>query len=73
MRLGVIADIHGNLPALEAVLADLATQRVDHVVDLTMTGSPVRPRATGWAFRIPTPSTRSMRPAARASRICRSA
>lgn len=34
MRLGVIADIHGNLPALEAVLASLAGLSVDRVVNL---------------------------------------
>ena len=31
-RLALLADIHGNLPALEAVLARLATQAVDQVV-----------------------------------------
>ena len=31
-RLAVLADIHGNLPALEAVLADLTQFRVDQVV-----------------------------------------
>jgi Icc-related predicted phosphoesterase len=31
-RLAILADIHGNLPALEAVLADLAQFPVDHVV-----------------------------------------
>jgi putative phosphoesterase len=34
MRLGVIADVHGNLPALEAVLASLARLSVDRVVNL---------------------------------------
>lgn len=34
MRLGVIADVHGNLPALEAVMADLAARHVDGVVNL---------------------------------------
>lgn len=34
MRLGVIADVHGNLPALEAVLARLAELSVDAVVNL---------------------------------------
>lgn len=34
MRLAVIADIHGNILALEAVLADLERQRVDRIVDL---------------------------------------
>ncbi len=34
MRLGVIADIHGNLPALEAVLAKLDALAPDRVVNL---------------------------------------
>jgi putative phosphoesterase len=34
MRLGLIADIHGNLVALDAVLAALAAARVDEVVCL---------------------------------------
>ena len=29
MRLAVNSDIHGNMPALEAVLADIAARRVD--------------------------------------------
>ena len=32
MRVAALADIHGNLPALEAVLADVATEGVDAVV-----------------------------------------
>lgn len=32
MRLAVIADVHGNLPALEAVLADVERQHVDRVI-----------------------------------------
>lgn len=31
MRLAILADIHGNLPALEAVVTDLQTQRPDAV------------------------------------------
>lgn len=31
-RLAVLADIHGNLPALEAVIADLQQFNVDHVI-----------------------------------------
>jgi predicted phosphodiesterase len=31
-RLGILADIHGNLPALQAVRADLTAFAVDHVV-----------------------------------------
>ncbi len=34
MRLGLIADIHGNLIALDAVLATLAAERVDAIVCL---------------------------------------
>ena len=31
-RLAILADIHGNLPALEAVMADMAPYQVEHVV-----------------------------------------
>ena len=56
MRLAVLADIHGNLPALEAVMADMATRRVDRVVDLgDCVSGPLWPaetlarlRADGW-------------------------
>ncbi|MGX1789114.1 metallophosphoesterase family protein [Bosea sp. NPDC055332] len=34
MRLGVIADVHGNLPALEAVLSKLAGLPIDRIVNL---------------------------------------
>ena len=34
MRLAVLADIHGNLPALEVVLADLAARRIDRIINL---------------------------------------
>jgi putative phosphoesterase len=34
MKIGLIADIHGNLFALDAVLAELAAERVDRVVCL---------------------------------------
>jgi predicted phosphodiesterase len=32
LRLAILADIHGNLPALEAVVTDLAQQAVDQVI-----------------------------------------
>ncbi len=56
-RLAILADIHGNLPALEAVMADLAAQRVEQVVvagDLINWGPfsaqvVARVRAAGWA------------------------
>ena len=31
-RVAVLADIHGNIPALEAVIADIAAQRIDEVL-----------------------------------------
>jgi putative phosphoesterase len=34
MRIAVLSDIHGNLPALDAVVADVARRGVDHVVNL---------------------------------------
>lgn len=34
MRMGLIADIHGNLVALDAVLADLARDQPDRLVCL---------------------------------------
>ena len=34
MRIGLISDIHGNLFALEAVLAELARERLDDLVCL---------------------------------------
>jgi predicted phosphodiesterase len=47
MRLAVIADIHGNLLALEAVLADLEGRGADLIVDLGDCASgPLWPRET---------------------------
>jgi predicted phosphodiesterase len=34
MKIAAISDIHGNLPALDAVLADIASQQVDATVNL---------------------------------------
>ena len=31
MRLGILSDIHANLPALEAILADIASREFDRV------------------------------------------
>ncbi len=42
MRVAVLADIHGNLPALEAVMEDIKRQTPDYIVaagDLAMRGS----------------------------------
>lgn len=47
MRLAVISDVHANLPALEAVLADIATRAADCVVDLgDRVAGPLWPRET---------------------------
>ena len=55
MRVGIFSDIHGNLPALEAVLADIAAQQPDLVYCHTVrdptgclaTGSRSLPSSTG--------------------------
>ena len=31
-RVAILADIHGNMPALEAVIEDIAEQRVEEVI-----------------------------------------
>ena len=47
-RLAVIADMHGNLPALEAVLADIERRGVDLVVNLgDCVSGPLWPAETG--------------------------
>ena len=47
MRIAVVSDIHGNLPALQAVVADIARRGVDSVVNLgdSLSG-PLLPRET---------------------------
>jgi putative phosphoesterase len=47
LRLAILSDIHGNLVALEAVLADLKTRAVDAIVNLgDCVTSPLWPRET---------------------------
>jgi predicted phosphodiesterase len=47
MRIAIIADVHGNLPALQAVLADIARQGVDGTVNLgDCVSGPLWPRET---------------------------
>lgn len=52
MRLAVVSDIHGNLPALEAVLAEIARERVDAVVNLgDIVSGPLWPAETALRLR----------------------
>ena len=45
MRIAVISDVHGNLPALEAVLADIKDRGVDCTINLgDCVTSPLWPR-----------------------------
>ena len=47
MKLAVISDIHGNLPALQAVLADIARQGVDQTLNLgDILSGPLQPAET---------------------------
>lgn len=47
MRIALISDIHGNLPALEAVLADIGRREVDHLFNLgDICYGPLWPRET---------------------------
>ena len=52
MRLAVVSDIHGNLPALEAVLAEIGREQVDRVVNLgDIVSGPLWPRETATLLR----------------------
>jgi predicted phosphodiesterase len=47
MRIAVLSDVHGNLPALDAVTADIAGRDADVVVNLgDLLSGAVQPRAT---------------------------
>lgn len=47
MKLAIISDIHGNLPALQAVLADIARQGVDQTLNLgDILSGPLQPLET---------------------------
>ncbi|WP_346622414.1 metallophosphoesterase [Blastococcus montanus] len=66
MRIAAISDVHGNLLALDAVLADLAGQSVDVVVDLgDLLSGAAQPRETR---RIPVRRTTGSRWAGAVSR-----
>lgn len=52
MRLAVVSDIHGNLPALEAVVNDFGRRGVDAVVNLgDCVSGPLFPRETAQFLR----------------------
>ena len=47
MKIAILADIHGNLLALKAVLADVARQGVDQIVNLgDILSGPLQPAET---------------------------
>lgn len=47
MRIALVSDIHGNLPALRAVLDDIAWRGVDLIVNLgDSVSGPLLPRET---------------------------
>ena len=47
MRIAVLSDIHGNLPALDAVIEDVQRQRADLIVNLgDIVSGPLQPRET---------------------------
>lgn len=52
MRLALVSDIHGNLAALDAVIADLQSRQIDQVVNLgdTLSG-PLLPAETAHRLR----------------------
>jgi predicted phosphodiesterase len=58
LRLAVISDIHGNLPALEVVLADIAASGVERIVNLgDILSGPLWPAETAerlMALELPT-------------------
>jgi predicted phosphodiesterase len=52
MRIAILADIHGNVLALEAVLADLKHRKVDQFVNLgDCVSGPLWPRETADLLR----------------------
>ena len=60
VRLAFVSDIHGNLAALEAVIADMHGRGIDHVINLGYTPSgPLLPRETAQS-----PTTPPMPPVA---------
>ncbi|MFY7976042.1 MAG: metallophosphoesterase family protein [Rubrivivax sp.] len=59
MRIAALSDIHGNLPALEAVLAEIGRERVDVVVNLgDILSGPLWPAETAELLMQPRPAGR---------------
>lgn len=58
MRIAFVSDIHGNLPALEAVWAEIARNPVDIVVNLgDIVSGPLWPRETAkWLMALDLPT-----------------
>jgi predicted phosphodiesterase len=48
MRLAFVSDIHGNLAALDAVIADMSHRKIQCVVNLGGTLSPIT--MNSWRF-----------------------
>ena len=56
VRLAVISDVHGNLIAVEAVLADIKRRGADHIVNLgDCAASPLWPAETMALLEMSTP------------------
>ena len=66
MRIAILADIHGNVLALEAILADLESRKVDEYVNLgDCVSGPLWPRETAELL------IRLGRPTVRGNHDCR--
>ena len=74
MRIAALYDIHGNLPALEAVLADVARAAVDRIViggDVLPGPMPRDTMARLASLDVPTAFLPTLLPVAQAAGLCR--
>ena len=52
MKIAIVSDIHGNLPALQAVLAEIDQEGVDHIITVGDTpGGPLESSRTADLLR----------------------